>query len=100
MAVDRRSVLKLVATGGVAAAAGSLPTAAREKKVAPAGAMGMLYDTTRCIGCKTCVVACTEANDRSPDPGPFSEKLYDAPLDLNGDTKNVIKLYHEGDVRS
>ena len=39
--------------------------------------MGMLYDTTRCIGCKACVVACREANDlaarrepRRPPPGP------------------------------
>jgi Fe-S-cluster-containing dehydrogenase component len=103
MSLDRRSLLKVIATGGVAAAASGTPASAvaRTSSIAPAGAMGMLYDTTLCIGCKTCVVACKQANDRPPDPGPWgSEKLYDAPIDLNAKTKNIIKLYHEGDVRS
>jgi Fe-S-cluster-containing dehydrogenase component len=101
MAMDRRSALKVIAAGGAAAAASALPAAARERKVAPPEAMGMLYDTTLCIGCKTCVVACKQANDRKPDPGPWGEeKLYDAPLDLNEYTKNVIKLYHEGTQQS
>jgi len=57
----------------------------------------MLYDATRCIGCKACVVACKEANGLSPDPGPYPGGLYDAPIDLSANTKNVIKLYREGD---
>lgn len=101
MAVDRRTALKAVAAGGVAVVAGALPAAARERRVAPPEAVGMLYDTTLCIGCKTCVVACKTANERRPDPGPWQdEKLYDAPIDLNEDTKNIIKLYHDGNVRS
>ena len=61
-------VADFVDTIGLAAAAASaLPATAREAKVAPADAMGMLYDTTLCIGCKTCVVACREANGLDPD---------------------------------
>jgi Fe-S-cluster-containing dehydrogenase component len=98
MALDRRSFIKSVAAGGVAAVGVAAPVAARERMVAPEAAMGMLYDTTRCIGCKTCVVACKQANDREVDPGPWGdERLYDAPVDLNEDTKNIIKLYREGD---
>jgi Fe-S-cluster-containing dehydrogenase component len=94
-------MLKIIASGGAAAASAALPTQAREPKQVPAEAMGMLYDTTLCIGCKTCVVACKQANDRSPDPGPWGEDaLYDAPVDLNGKTKNVIKLYRDEDIRS
>jgi len=101
MALDRRSFIKSVAVGSVGAVAAAAPAAARERKVAPEGAMGMLYDATLCIGCKTCVVACKQANDREPDPGPWGgERLYDAPLDLNEDTKNIIKLYRSGDDRS
>jgi len=102
MPLNRRSLLKVIAGSGAAAAASALPAQAREAKVAPAEAMGMLYDTTLCIGCKTCVVACKQANDRAPDPGPYQDEpqLYDAPLDLNGRTKNIIKLYREGNVRS
>jgi len=99
MALDRRSFIKNVAAGGVAAA--SVPAAAAGRPTVPEGAMGMLYDTTLCIGCKTCVVACKQANDRDVDPGPWGEeRLFDAPLDLNGDTKNIIKLYRDGDTYS
>jgi len=101
MALDRRTLLKTLAAGGVAATAGAVPAAARARKTAPPGAMGMLYDTTLCIGCKTCVVACKQANDRQTDPGPWGEqRLYDAPVDLNGDTKNIIKLYRDGEAFS
>ena len=41
------------------------PPAARARRSRPPGALGMLYDTTRCIGCKTCVVA-VQAGQRSP----------------------------------
>ncbi len=63
----------------------------------PADAVGMLYDTTLCIGCKTCVVACREANGKPPDTSNSPGRLYDMPLDLNGTTKNVIKLYKDPD---
>jgi len=48
--------------------------------------VGMLYDATRCIGCRACVTACKTANDL---PG----NLYDPPNDLNSETKNIIKKY-------
>jgi len=54
----------------------------------------MLYDTTLCIGCKTCVVKCREANGLEPDTS--LDGIHQAPLDLNARTKNVIKLYKEG----
>lgn len=96
---DRRTLLKGLALAGGAAAAGAAPAAARrERHEAPAAAMGMLYDTTRCIGCKACVVACQEANDLEPDTS--LDGIHLAPIDLNGQTKNIIKLYEEGDRRS
>ncbi len=97
MAVDRRSALKILAgTGAAAAAAATTALAAPERAKAPADAVGLLYDATRCIGCKACVVACREANDLKPDPGPWPDKLYQAPTDLNAQTKNIIKLYKKG----
>ncbi len=99
MTVTRRALLKgLVAAGGTAATLG-LPvasTAARERKKPPRDAVGMLYDATRCIGCKACMVKCKEANNLPPEPGPM-KGVYDAPVDLSASTKNVIKLYREGD---
>ncbi|HET9481644.1 MAG TPA: hydrogenase 2 operon protein HybA [Candidatus Polarisedimenticolia bacterium] len=103
MSVERREVLKLLAIAGAGAgAAVAAPGAAQasEKPTAPPDAMGMLFDTTLCIGCKACVVACHEANDLRPEAGPWAEGLYDAPADLTGQTKNIIKLYKEGDRQS
>ncbi len=101
MAFDRRSLLKGMATAGAAAAAGTVPAeAARPRKVAPEDAMGMLYDTTLCIGCKACVRACKDANGLPADTTTPGMENYDAPLDLNEYTKNIIKLYDDGTRRS
>jgi Fe-S-cluster-containing dehydrogenase component len=94
----RRSFLKGLATAGAAAATSAVPAVASERRKAPADALGMLYDTTLCIGCKTCVVACQEANGLPRDDR--RDPLHDAPLALNDRTKNIIKLYREGDRRS
>jgi Fe-S-cluster-containing dehydrogenase component len=100
MAVDRRALFKTVAATGAAVAAGTAPALARAPRTAPPDALGMLYDTTRCIGCKACVVACAQANALTPDTDYFPGALYQAPTDLNGQTKNVIKLYSDGARRS
>lgn len=95
---NRRSLLKGLALAGGAVATGAAPAAAYEKKEVPEAAMGMLYDSTRCIGCKACVFACQQANDLEPQRD--AEGLHLAPASLDGRTKNVIKLYKEGDRRS
>ena len=94
----RRSFLTGLACAGATAAASAAPAVASDKREAPSDAVGMLYDTTRCIGCKACVVACHEANDLPPDDR--ANGLHDAPLALNDRTKNIIKLYKEEGRRS
>ena len=94
----RRSFLQGLACAGATAAASAVPAVASDKRVAPDDAVGMLYDTTRCIGCKTCVVACHEANGLPPDNR--GDALHDAPQALNDRTKNIIKLYKEEGRRS
>ena len=62
--LDRRT--GAARAGGSGAATGGrrrARAAAARAPEPPAEAVGMLYDTTRCIGCKACVVACREAND-------------------------------------
>lgn len=101
MTFDRRSLLTGAAATAAAAVAATAGGAEGAVKTAPPDAVGLLYDTTLCIGCKTCVVACREANDKKPDTSN-SNGLWDEPLDLNGQTKNIIKLYKDPDspVRS
>ena len=96
MGMGRRTALKVLASTGAAATAMATATAARERAQAPDDAVGMLYDTTRCIGCKACVVACARANDMTPDRSGIEGGLYHAPTDLNEHTRNVIKLHKEG----
>jgi len=88
MRTDRRSLLKgLVAATAVSAT----PALARPRKTAAADAVGLLYDATKCIGCKTCVVACKEEAGLPADTR--ANRIYDAPDGLNEYTKNVIQLY-------
>ena len=96
---SRRSFLKGMAYAGASIAGTALPAVASEEKPkAPDDAVGMLYDTTLCIGCKSCVVACHEANDLPPDNREYV--LHDAPTSLNDRTKNIIKLYKDDQQRS
>jgi formate dehydrogenase beta subunit len=53
--------------------------------------VAMLYDATKCIGCKACQNACKEWNGNPVEPDPTG--LYDAPLELSGDTWTLIQLY-------
>jgi Fe-S-cluster-containing dehydrogenase component len=99
MAVDRRTVLKLLPLAPAAAAA-TPARAALPPGAAPPHAVGMLYDATRCIGCRACMVACKEANDLPAEPGPLADGLWDAPLSLDASTKTIIKLARDGDERS
>jgi Fe-S-cluster-containing dehydrogenase component len=96
---SRRSVLGVLATSTALAATKAVPAqAAARMSSAPPDALGMLYDTTLCIGCKACVDACRVANDLEPNWD--ADRLHNAPVDLNGRTKNVIKLYKEGPYTS
>lgn len=98
MGITRRAALCGVLTAG-ATAVGLTPAKAAVLPAPPADAVGLLYDTTLCIGCKSCVVACQDANGLPRDPTGIDAR-YDAPVDLNYRAKNVIKLYHEGNTRS
>ena len=93
MAISRRTALRVALAG--AAAAVAAPVKASAPIAAPADAVGLLYDTTKCIGCKACVSACREANGLEPDTS-FGDGRYHAPLDLSARAKTVVKLYDEG----
>ena len=95
--MDRRKFFKTSLAGGAALAAGSELAQARETHTLLPEALGMLYDSTLCIGCKACVAACKRENDMPPEFMANSEQPYwDQPLDISGKTLTVIKVYRSG----
>ncbi len=94
---NRRDFLKgCLASGGAAAAAlAPEPACARDNLQQPPDALGLLYDSTLCVGCQACVAACKHVNE---NPAEFRtiDHLWDSPLDTTGHTFNVIKVYSSG----
>ncbi|MTJ84359.1 MAG: hydrogenase 2 operon protein HybA [Telmatospirillum sp.] len=101
MAVSRRNFLRGAAAGGAAAACAAAvtePAAARENLQMPPKAVGLLYDSTLCVGCKACVAACRDANGLAPE-FTTDEKIWDTAVDISGKTITVIKLYTDGTAK-
>ncbi len=99
MTVNRREFLR-EGVGGVAAVAACAslsaePAEARGNKTVPDDAIGLLYDSTLCIGCKACMSACKTTNQLPLDDN-LGQKLWDTPFELSGKTFTVIKLYQNG----
>ena len=92
--MKRRDFLK-VAVGGVASACASATVEARPNLEPTPEAVGMLYDSTLCVGCKACVSKCKEVNGMPPAI-KGEDAQYDSAYDLSGETLNVIKIYKDG----
>jgi len=102
MDINRRNFLK-AATGSAltTVVAGEAQALQREPKTMPSKAVGILYDSTLCIGCKACVAACKQANDQPPDKIEEHHKewnigTWDSAIDISGKTLNIIKAYTNG----
>lgn len=95
-AIRRRTVLKILAGGAAGAAAVRSAQAAEETPSYPE-AVGLLYDSTLCIGCRACVTWCKKANELPDDEMVLNGAPYNAPTDLSATTKNIIRLAREGD---
>lgn len=94
---------------GASAAAGTVVSAPaqalrRAPRQMPSEAVGILYDSTQCIGCQACVSACRVANDVeiAHVPAPLADwnaaNTWALAEDLDGETLNVIKVYRDGDA--
>lgn len=94
--MKRRDFLKATLGGGAAALAGATTTVQARENLKPIeGAVGLLYDSTLCVGCKACVKACKEVNGMPPEIRDGNPQ-YDSARDLSAKTRNVIKVYKNG----
>ncbi len=94
--MKRRDFLKAAGGGALVAAAASGPAEARPNKQPPDNAVGMLYDSTLCVGCQACMTKCKEINGMPPEVS-LDGDMWDSPADLSEKTLNIIKLYRDGD---
>lgn len=96
MEIKRRDFLKVAAAGGLLMASHAHPALAREPKSRGKDAVGFLYDSTVCTGCKACVSACKQYNDMPQSSSSPQDPLWDNALDTDSKTLNIIKLYKDG----
>ncbi len=94
--MKRRDFLKTTVGGTTAAMCSASTTVEARPNLEPAeNAVGMLFDSTLCIGCKACVSKCKEVNDMPPVI-EGDKAGWDSARDLSGQTLNVIKVYKDG----
>lgn len=94
MGINRREFIKIAAAavGGVAVSgARSLPSGASEAGESAA----MLYDATKCVGCRACQLACKQNADM-PAVTDVAQR-YEMPTELSANTWTLIKLYKGAD---
>jgi Fe-S-cluster-containing dehydrogenase component len=94
MEIKRRDFLKGLAGSAVLAMAPPAMASSSEKNRLP-DALGILYDSTLCVGCQVCMVACKRANNM-PLEYSGSQRQWDNPVDLSSKTLNIIKVYENG----
>ncbi len=92
--MKRRDFLK-AAAGSAASLCAAESVQARPNLEPVPNAIGMLFDSTLCVGCKACVSKCKEVNG-TPPVIEGDEASWDSARDLSPDTYNVIKVYLEG----
>lgn len=74
--ITRRKFVQLAGASAAAVAASSLlatSVRAADSLTGSPKRMGVLTDITRCVGCRSCEVACNKANELPPPQTPFSD---------------------------
>lgn len=92
--MKRREFIKATAAGA-AVACGPEVAQARPNLEPVENAVGMLFDSTLCVGCKACVSKCKEVNNMPPVIED-NQQSWDSARDLSPQTLNVIKVYKNG----
>ncbi|AMO47178.1 Fe-S-cluster-containing dehydrogenase component [Kosakonia oryzendophytica] len=92
--MNRRNFLKVASGGALLAAGSSTSFAAAENRPPIPGALGMLYDSTLCVGCQACVTRCQDIN--TPQRNPQGQQTWSNNDKLSPYTNNIIQVWHSG----
>lgn len=92
-AINRREFIGLA--GATATAAAALPAVVQAAPAPPdfSNAYAILYDATRCIGCRSCARRCREVNALPPEVGEIDGVRFDKPRALSHLNLMVIQAY-------
>lgn len=94
MSFNRRSFLKFL---GLASGSMLLKPLKSSAAIRPQfkGEIAVLYDASKCVGCKSCQNACKRVNYLPPEVDPTG--IYDAPMGLSEKTWSLVELAKKGD---
>ncbi len=74
MSISRRKFLGWMGAASVGTAVGTKASASSKHFTGYPESYGVLHDTTRCVGCRSCEAACNEVNDLPKPERPFDDK--------------------------
>jgi formate dehydrogenase iron-sulfur subunit len=94
MGLNRRQFLQVSGAGLGTIALGRLSMA--EISRAEKSGQAMLYDASKCVGCRACQAGC-KAWNQLPVESTDSAGIYESPRELSAETWTIIKLAREGD---
>jgi Fe-S-cluster-containing dehydrogenase component len=97
MSIGRRGFLKGLAVGTLAAgsAAGTaLAAGGISRFTGHPGRKGLLHDSTLCVGCRSCELACTQANGQPPpEPALGDARVFDVRRGVSDRLYTVVNRY-------
>jgi Fe-S-cluster-containing dehydrogenase component len=93
--MQRRTFLGLLGAGGLSAVLGKEAQAAGVKHFEGyPNSYGVLFDATRCIGCRRCEAGCNKVNNLPPPPEPFDDlSVLDKKRRTHAWTYTVVNRY-------
>ncbi|MBB1199433.1 hydrogenase 2 operon protein HybA [Enterobacteriaceae bacterium 89] len=99
--MNRRHFLKLASAGALLAGGTSPALAKAENRPPIPHSLGMLYDSTLCVGCQACVSECQRINHTDAPHGETyayagTEKTWSNNDKLSPYTNNIIQVWRSG----
>lgn len=95
MSISRRRFLGWLGSAGFGTTLGSTARAATTRHFTGyPDAFGVLFDSTRCIGCRKCEEACNRVNQMPPPDRPFDDlRVLEKPRRTNARTYTIVNRY-------
>jgi Fe-S-cluster-containing dehydrogenase component len=96
MSISRRKFLGWLAAAGMSTTVCKAASAASTKHFKGySDSAGVLFDNTRCIGCRKCEAACNKVNELPAPDRPFDDlKVLDKQRRTSARTYTVVNRYH------